>query len=264
MSTSAIDGLLHEFEGLVLGVAAPLVHQFGTVQPHRERIVGRGLLDRIDQFAHEATTVLHRTAVLVGTLVGEGRIEVGQQVAHEACDLGAVEAGANRALGGIGVLGDDDLDLVLAQFARRAEVRQGLRHHRGLHAIAEVDAAVASGMQDLLHGHGAGIVDVARDHLELRQELVVVDRDLAEVGLALAQRVGIGALVGDQAAAGAGDDAHPRQFARRDAAVATVVVGNAAGAVLDAVLDLELADLARLEQVIEFCFSRSCHVSFLL
>ena len=70
---------------------------------------------------------------------------------------------------------DDGLDLLLGQLARRAEMRQGLRHHRRLDAVAEVDAAVAAGVQDLLDGHGAGVVDVAGDGLELRQELVVED-----------------------------------------------------------------------------------------
>jgi hypothetical protein len=170
-------------------------------------------------------------------------------------------------LRGIGMLLDRDRDLLLGHLARRTEMRQGLRHHGRLDAVAEVDAAVAAGVQDLLHGHGAGIVDVARDHLELRQELVVVDRHLAEVGLALAPGVGIGALVGDQAAAGAGDDAHPRQLARGDGAVAAVVVGDAAGAVLDAVLDGVFAHGARLEQILELGFPRSfhgdcCHGSF--
>ena len=47
------------------------------------------------------------------------------------------------------------------------------------------------------------VLDVGGDALELRQELVVEDRDLAEVGLALAERIRVGALVGDDAAAGA-------------------------------------------------------------
>ena len=72
---------------------------------------------------------------------------------------------------------------------RRAEVRQRLRHVRGLDAVAQVDAAVAAGVQDLLDRHRALFLDVGGDALELRQELVVEHRDLAEVRLAFAERV---------------------------------------------------------------------------
>ena len=95
-------------------------------------------------------------------------------------------------------------------------MRQGLRHHRGLEAVAQIDAAVAPGVQDLLDRDRAAVVDVARDGFELGQELVVEERDLAEVGLALAQGIGIRALVGDHPAAGVGDDPRARKFPRRD------------------------------------------------
>ena len=254
-----VDGLLHQLEALVLAVAAPAVHQLGAVQPDHQRIARRRLLDRVDQLAHEAATVQGRAAVFVGALVGEARVEVGQQIPHETGDLGAVEAGADRAFGRFRVLLDDQPDLLLVDFARRPEVRQGLRHHRRLDAVAQVDAAVAAGVQDLLDRHAAVVVDVAGDHLELRDELVVEQGDLPEIGLAFAQRVGIGALVGDDAAAGAGDDPGARQLARRDEAVAGVVVGDAAGAVLDHVLGLELAELAGLEQMLEFLLTGAGH-----
>jgi hypothetical protein len=196
-----------------------------------------------------------RAAVLVGALVGEARVEVGEQVAHEARHLGAVEAGTDRALCGLGVLADAVADLVLRHHLGRAEVRQRLRHVGGLDAVAQVDAAVAPGVQDLLDRHRALRLDVGGDALELRQELVVEDRHLPEVGLALAERVGIGALVGDDAAAGARDDLHARDLALGDEAVARVVVRHAAGAVLDAVLDLEAAEAAGLEQVRELGFT---------
>src|SRR6185369_8489561 len=83
--------------------------------------------------------------------------------------------------------------------------------------------------------------------------------DLAEVRLAFAQRLRVGALIGDDAAAGAGDHARARQFARSDVAVARVVVGNAAGPVLDHVLGLELPELAGLEQVFEFLLAGAGH-----
>ena len=131
-------------------------------------------------------------------------------------------------------------------------MRQRLRHVGGLDAVAEVDPAVASGVQDLLDRHGALRLDVRGNALELRQELVVEDRELPEIGLALAERIGVRALVGDDAAAGAGDDTHARDLALRDEAVAGIVVRDAAGAVLDAVLDLEAAEAAGLEQVRQF------------
>ena len=46
-------------------------------------------------------------------------------------------------------------------------------------------------------------LDIGGDTLELRQELVVEDGHLAVDSLALAERVRIGPLVGDDAAAGA-------------------------------------------------------------
>ena len=216
MSTPTVDRLLHQLEALVLGVAAPAVHQLGAVQADDQRIVGRRLLDGVDQLAHEAAAVLDRAAVFVGALVGEARVEVGEQVAHEARHLGAVEAGPDRALRRLGMLADAVADLLLGHLARRAEVRQRLRHDRGLDAVAEIDAAVAPGVQDLLDRDGAlrrGCSAAMR--LELRQELVVEDRDLAEIGLALAERIGVRALIGDDAAAGAGDDAHARESRAR-------------------------------------------------
>src|SRR5574337_796056 len=250
-----IDRLLHQLEALVLGVAAPLVHQLGAVQAHDQRMVGRGLLDAVDQLAHEAAAVRDRAAVLVAALVGEARIEVREQITHEARDLGAVEAGADRALGGIRMLRDAVADLVLGHHLGRAEVRQRLRHVRRLDAVAQVDAAVASGVQDLLDRDRTVGLDVGGDALELRHELVVVDRELAEVPLAFAQRVGVGALVGDDAAAGARDHLHARDLALGDEAVAGVVVRDAAGAVLAAVGDREPPELAGLEQVRELGFA---------
>ncbi len=140
-------------------------------------------------------------------------------------------------------------DLLLRDLARRPEMRQRLRHDGGLDAVAEIDAAIASGMQDLLDSDAAAIMDVAGDLLELRDEFVVEQSDLAEIGLTLAERVGIGALVGDDAAARAGDHLGSCELALGDEAVAGVVVGDAAGAVLDAVLDGESGPLNGLEQM---------------
>src|SRR5487761_2581506 len=64
------------------------------------------------------------------------------------------------------------------------------------------------GVQDLLDRHRSVFPDIGGDAFELGQEIVVENRHLAGIGLALAQRVGIGPLVGDDATAGAGDDAH--------------------------------------------------------
>ena len=82
-------------------------------------------------------------------------------------------------------------------------MRQRLRHDRRLNAVAEIDATVATGVQYLLNGHGAGLMDITGDGFEFRQEAVIVERDLPEVRFAFAERVGIGALIGDDAAAGA-------------------------------------------------------------
>jgi hypothetical protein len=70
-----------------------------------------------------------------------------------------------------------------------------------------------------------------------------------KIGLALAKRIGICALVGDDSAAGAGDDAHARDLALRDETVARVVIRHAAGAVFDAILDLKASEATGLEQV---------------
>src|SRR5690606_39772851 len=113
---------------------------------------------------------------------------------------------------------------------------------------AEVDAAVAAGVQDLLDRDRAGVVDPAGDLLELGQEAVVVQCHLPEVGLAFAERIRVGALVRDDAALRSGDHLHATELAHRDRAVALVVVRHAAGAVLDAVAALELAPLRGLEQ----------------
>ena len=135
--------------------------------------VFRGAYLHVPAGQHEAAAVLDRAAVFVGALVREARVEVREQIAHEARHFGAVEPGADRALRGFGVLLDDRVDLLLRDFARRTEVRQRLRHDRRLDAVAEVDAAVAPGVQDLLDRDAAVVVDVLRDGLELRQELVV-------------------------------------------------------------------------------------------
>src|ERR1019366_6671979 len=72
---TASSRLLHQLETFVLGIAAPLIHQFGTVQADDQRIIGSGLLDGIDQLAHEAAAIFDRTAVFVGAFVGEFGIE---------------------------------------------------------------------------------------------------------------------------------------------------------------------------------------------
>ena len=252
----AFHRLSHQFVTLVLGVAAPLVHQLGAVQPQREGMIGRRLLDRVDQLAHETAAVEHRPSILVGALVGEFRVEIRQQVAHEARKLGAVEADFDRAPGGLGELLDRLPDLLLGNLPRRPEMREGLRHDRRLETVAQIDAAVAACVQDLLERHRARVVKVAGDLLKSGHELVVVQRKLAEVGLALAQGIGIGALVDNDAAADVGDHLHARELPRRDEPVAGPVVGHATGAVLDAVPRRKLADAARLEQVFELCLAR--------
>ena len=103
--------------------------------------------------AHEAAAVFDRAAVFVAALVGEAGVEIGQKVAHEAGDLGAVETGADRAVGGLGVLADAVADIFLGHYPGRAEMRQGLGNVRGLDAIAQVDAAITAGVEDLLDGH---------------------------------------------------------------------------------------------------------------
>src|SRR5690606_38935529 len=175
----------------------------------------------------------------------------GQQVAHEAGDLGAVEAGPQGPFRSVGVLGDGLADLLLRDLAWRAEVRKRLRHDRRLDAVAEVDAAVAAGVQDLLDRDRAGVVDPAGDLLELGQEAVVVQCHLPEVGLAFAERIRVGALVRDDAALRSGDHLHATELAHRDRAVALVVVRHAAGAVLDAVAALELAPFPGLKKAVQ-------------
>jgi hypothetical protein len=62
-------------------------------------------------------------------------------------------------------------------------VRQRLWHVGRLDAVAEVDAPVPAGMQDLLDRERTLRLDVGGNPLELRQELVVEDRELTEIGL---------------------------------------------------------------------------------
>jgi hypothetical protein len=129
------------------------------------------------------------------------------------------------------------------------EVAQRLGHVRRLHRVVEVDPAVAPGMQDLLHAQGAGLVDHVGDARETRDETVLGDGQLTDVGLAVARSVRVGALVRDDPAAGAGHDLHAGELPLGDRAVRIVEVGDRAGGVLDRVGRLQPADLPRAEEV---------------
>ena len=104
-------------------------------------------------------------------------------------------------------------------------------YDRRLNTIAEINAAIPARVQNLLDRHGIIVVDIFGNGLKLGQEFFIVKRDLGVISFALAQRIGIGTLVGDHAAAGFSNDLHTRQFSRRDRAIGIVEIGDTTGAV---------------------------------
>ncbi|MEW6276488.1 MAG: hypothetical protein AB1556_15445 [Bacillota bacterium] len=94
-------------------------------------------------------------------------------------------------------------------------------------------------------------MDEGGDFFEFRQELIVVEGDLAVVGLPLPLRVDVGPLVGDDPRPGLRDDAGAGQFPRGDIAVPAIVVGDSAGGVLDPVFGPVGTDVARGKEVRE-------------
>src|ERR1019366_788449 len=115
-------------------------------------------------------------------------------------------------------------NLLLGDFARRPKVGKRLRYYGRLHAISKIDSPVTAGMKNLLDGDSTTIMDVPGDLFELRKKLVVEQRDLAEVGLPFAERVGIGALVGDDTTARSGNHLGASKLAFGNEAITRVIV----------------------------------------
>jgi hypothetical protein len=113
-----------------------------------------------------------------------------------------------------------------------------------LGAVVEFYAAVASSVQDLLDRDRPLPVDHLGDFGQRGDILVVTQRKLTEIGFSFPLAVGIGPLVRDDPATGPGDDLHSSHLPFRRIPVQGIEVGNSAGGVLDAVCDIQPAELS--------------------
>ena len=144
---------------------------------------------------------------------------------------------------------DAEFNLLLGHLAGRAEVGQRLRHLGRLQGMIAANPPVPAGVENLLHGQRARVVDHLRDTLEARQESVVGDRYLPVVPFAHLLGIGIRTLVGDDPGTGIAYGLHPRHLTFGNRSIQVVEVGNRTCRILDRVGCSVLADFSRFEQV---------------
>ena len=117
-------------EAVDAGLVQSLVDRHAQAQHH---IGPDAAPDGVQDVEREAHPVLDRPAVQIGTPVGGGRPELVEQVPVRL-DLDAVHAARNHALGSVGVLADDAVDVPLLGFLRVVAVggfAQARRRHHG-------------------------------------------------------------------------------------------------------------------------------------
>ena len=96
-------------------------------EPHEHRRVGRGLTHRRGHALEQAHASVERPAVLVVSVVAQRREELVQQVAVGGMDLEHLEAGRDRAAGGIREIGHDLLDARCVELSGLGEAGVGDR-----------------------------------------------------------------------------------------------------------------------------------------
>ena len=164
--------------------------------------------DGLGHLDHEAGAVLRRTAVGVGALVGAVGEELLQQVAVGRVQLDAVEAGRDRAAGGVDELLDHRGQLVGLERARRLERVRALAGEHLTGRAVTADGATGVVPIDLRVGDPARMHQLGEDHATLGVHGVrdgppaldlLVGVQARRARVALAHRRGLRALGDDQA-----------------------------------------------------------------
>ena len=258
-----IDAVLlddrHKLEGILDAVAAGHEVVGGDADEDRH-ISAAGLMDLVDDLGQEASAVLSRSAVLIGTMVGVLGQEAHDHVADACVDLDDVDAGILAALGGCAVLIDHDRDLFLGVLAlghadeRTAHdvlgrsIGQQRIVARGAPLIAELQLSGDLGAMSVAHIGNA---------LEPGNELVVPDAASTGGGVILRRGVEAVAHVGRT------------DFNKADTALSALlvevhqVVGDMVVVHLldghrqhnEAILQLHIADLEGLQKFLVLCHS---------
>ncbi len=177
---------LGERDSVALELRARLAEEHVAREPNGDRgVVADGLLDLLDRLAPEAGAVLERAAVLVRSLVVEGRQELLRQVRVRAVDVDDVEPGRPCALGSVDVHLLDVADVVLVHLDA---VRQVLEVARDLGGPAR-DAArlhaggVRAGVPQLAGGEGVVLVEHVAHDREVLDVVVVPEAGRDAVGV---------------------------------------------------------------------------------
>ena len=236
-------------DGILDGHAARLVIR--AAQAHDDgEVLAHVLLAALENLLQEAEAVLPAAAVPVAPLVGEGREEVGDEVAVRAVDLHHLEAGGLCTPCGLAEILHQLVDLLDGQLFRDGGLAVALIHQRpgigrgGFHRRAQ--KALASAVLDLDAGHAVEVLDGIGQPAQAHDVFIITDAQLVGGGLA-ALAVHVGVFHDDHA-----------HFAARQVLIAAdqpggdgavhVAQPRGLGRFADAVFDDDVADLAGAEK----------------
>ena len=166
-------------------VGEPVLDQLVRDHAHAHDVVGADLAAHLLQdLVAEAQAIVEAAAVLVRALVGARRPEGRHQMHRGEGQLDAVEPALLAAPRRLAEIMDDAAEVPVLHLLRERAVLR-LAHPRGRHRhqpVAGVPARAAAHMGELAHQRGALAVDALGELLEIGQDAIVADVELAEGG----------------------------------------------------------------------------------